>query len=63
MAMIKAKLTLWDASTVVERLIGFEVETNGGALDDHCACIDEVEDVTEAAALQFIAELREAEKG
>ena len=61
--MIKAKIRLWDASVVVEGLIGFDVDTNGGTLDAHCAVIDEVEDVSDRAALELIAELREAGPG
>ena len=61
--MLKAKLRLWDASVVVEGLIGFDVDTNGGTLDSHCAVIDEVENVSDRAALELIAELREAGPG
>ncbi len=59
--LMKAKLRLWDASTVVEELIGFDVETNGGELDTSCACIDTCDEVEQEDALMLIVALREGQ--
>lgn len=55
--LIQAKLRLWNLSVQLENVLGIEIDTNGSALNDICAVIDEEEDVTEESAELFLQDL------
>jgi hypothetical protein len=58
MNVIKAKLALWDATVELERLLGFDVDTNGDELNDICACLGKPSDVTVQDAQMYLDSLR-----